>query len=95
MVEALEEDPERMAIYERAIEEMRSLIGKEKELAFEESLELIRREISRAVLNKAFGERGYYQGPVFRSDDYVKKALEILSDQTEYKRLLTDSSNKS
>ena len=89
MVEALEEDPERLAIYQSAIDQMRSLVDQEKELAFKESEPTIRRELSRAILNKVYGQRGYYEGSVFLSDEYVKKAIEILSDPDEYERLLS------
>jgi carboxyl-terminal processing protease len=95
MEEAIADDPERLAIYQEAIDQMRDLIAQEKELAFVESKETIRRELTRAILNKVYGERGFYEGSTFHNDNYIKKAIEILSAQGDYARLLAAGNGKS
>jgi carboxyl-terminal processing protease len=89
MVAALKDDPQRQAIYQSTLDQMRTLVAREKELAFEESKDLLKREIKRALLSNVHGERGYYEAFVLRDDEYVQKAKEILSSKDEYRRLLS------
>ncbi|MEW5700823.1 MAG: S41 family peptidase [Candidatus Zixiibacteriota bacterium] len=84
----LKDDPARQAIYEPTLAQMRELVAREKELAFDESQDLLKGEIRRAVLNKLYGERGYYEGYVLREDQYVQRAREILTSKDEYRHLL-------
>jgi carboxyl-terminal processing protease len=91
MVESLQDDPERLAIYEDVIEQMRGLVVKEKEYSFGESGDLLKQEITRAILNQQHGERGVYESAVFRTDEYISRALQILTKSDEYAKLLTPS----
>lgn len=95
MLKALKDDPERLAIYQSAIDQMKTLVAKEKELAFSESEDVIRREIKRAILNKVHGERGFYEGVVLKDDPYLVKAKELLMNKEEYKKLLATDTKKS
>lgn len=95
MLEELKDDPERLAIYKDAIEQMKTLVAKEKELAFGESAEVIKTDIRRAILNKVHGERGVYEGWLLQEDPYVMKAKELLLNREEYKKLLATDTKKS
>jgi carboxyl-terminal processing protease len=89
MREELEDDPERMAIYEASLASIEELIDKEKDYNLEQSTDFIKREIKRAVLSKQFGQRGFYEGVVVKNDEHVRKAIEILTHKDEYSRLLS------
>ena len=95
MLEELKDDPERLAIYQSAIDQMKALVAKEKELAFDESAETLKYEIKRAVINKLYGERGLYEGVMLKDDPYVAKAKELLLNKDEYKKLLATDTKKS
>lgn len=94
MLETLEDDPERMAIYQSAIEQMKSLVAKEKELAFVESRDNIEDYIKTAIVVKVYGERGYYEAIELKEDPYVAKAKELLLNKDEYKKLLATDTKK-
>jgi carboxyl-terminal processing protease len=95
MRDELKDDPERLAIYQSALDQMKALVAKEKELAFTESADVLKREIKRAILNKVYGERGYYEGVILKDDPYVAKAKELLLNKEEYKKLLATDTKKS
>jgi carboxyl-terminal processing protease len=95
MLEELKDDPERLAIYQTALDQMKALVAKEKEHAFEESKIVVKREIERAMLNKVYGERGFYEGFVLKNDAYINKAKELLLNKDEYKKLLATDTKKS
>jgi carboxyl-terminal processing protease len=92
--DAMKDDPERQAIYKASLEQVSSLIDSEKELEFKESESFVRREIKRAVLSKLFGQRGFYEGVVLTDDDYVRKAIEILTRKDDYARLLSTNPDR-
>lgn len=95
MTKELKDDKERQVIYQAAIDQIHGLVAKEKELAFTESRDVMKREIKRALLSKVYGDRGYYEGWVGRDDDYVKRAKAILTTKDEYRRLLAGDTKKS
>lgn len=95
MTEELKNDPERLAIYQSALDQMKALVATEKEHAFEESDEELRTNIRVAILNKVLGERGFYEGWMLRDDPYVAKAKELLLNKDEYKKLLATDTKKS
>jgi len=84
----IDKDSTKQAIFEPYLAELESLIDQEKEAEFKEAEEDIRRSIRGAILNKVYGERGWYEGVLLRDDPYVQKVLEILSDKNEYKKVL-------
>ncbi len=92
--DAMKNDTERQAIYKASLDQVASLIDKEKELEFTESEQFIRREIKRAILSKQFGQRGFYEGVVLTDDDYVRKAIEILTHKDQYARLLSTNPDR-
>jgi carboxyl-terminal processing protease len=92
--DAMKNDPERQAIYKSALEQVSALIDSEKELEFKESESFVRREIKRAILSKQFGQRGFYEGVVLTDDEYVRKAIEILTHKDDYARLLSKNPDR-
>lgn len=86
--EQLKDDPEREAIYEKSLASVEGLVDQEKKLELTESEDFLRREIKRSILSQLYGERGFYEGVVLRDDEYVKRAIEILTQKDEYSRLL-------
>jgi len=85
----LKADPERAEIYEASLASVEALIGQEKEFEYQESHEFMKREIKRSILSQLYGERGFYEGVVLHDDEYVKRAIEILTQKDEYTRLLS------
>jgi len=86
--EQLKDDPEREAIYAKSLASVEGLVDQEKKLELTESEDFLRREIKRSILSQLFGQRGFYEGVVLRDDEYVKRAIEILTQKDEYSRLL-------
>lgn len=75
-------------LLEQPLSELRKAVQKSKEEDFENSLDYIKKAIKRDILYSLYGERGYYEGVLFKTDPVVKKAVEVLSDKSEYKKIL-------
>ncbi|MDH4222319.1 MAG: S41 family peptidase [candidate division Zixibacteria bacterium] len=71
-----------------SLKELKAAIDKSKENDFENSLEYIKKSIKRDILYSLYGQKGYYEEIVLKTDPMVKKAIEILSDRTAYRKLL-------
>lgn len=71
-----------------AIAELKKVILKSKEKDFDNSLDYIKRAIKRDILYSLYGEKAYYEEILLKTDPVVKKAVQILSDKNEYKKLL-------
>lgn len=84
----LDEDSTKQDIFGPYLEELQALVVKEKELEYEQAKKDIRRSLRGAILNNVYGERGWYEGVLLRDDPYIRKALEILNQQGEYKKIL-------
>ncbi len=67
---------------------MESLIEQEKEKDFDQSIDYIKRSIKRDILNSLYGEKGYYEEIILKTDPAIQKAFEILTDQDQYKKIL-------
>ena len=65
-----------------------SLIQKEKEKDFDKSLERIKNSIKRDILLNLYGEKAYYEEIILKTDPYVIKGIEILKNKDGYKKLL-------
>jgi carboxyl-terminal processing protease len=94
MLDVLKDDPERLAIYETAIQQMKDLVVREKELAYQESKDVLKTMIRQSVLHKVHGERGFYEGWVLKDDPYIAKAKELLMNKEAYKKLLATDTKK-
>lgn len=71
-----------------ALSELKKVIQKSKEGDFENSLNYIKRAIKRDLLYSLYGEKAYYEEILLKTDPGVKKAMEILSNKSEYRKLL-------
>jgi len=81
-------DAEKADLFDEDIEKIRSIIDGEKEADFQTSKDYINRRIKREIVRKEFGERGVYEELVLKTDPYVQKAIEILSEKKAYSDLL-------
>ena len=77
-----------------AIDSLSSLIEFEKGKDFDKSLAYIKKAIKREIVSSIASERGVYEEIVLKTDDGVRKAVEILKDPKEYSRLLTEGKKK-
>ena len=81
-----EQDKEEL--FQDDIEKLKQMVEAEKEKDFEESREWIERSVKREIIRKLFGEKGVYEEMVLKTDPYVRKAIEILTEQKEYSKIL-------
>ncbi|HEX9912359.1 MAG TPA: hypothetical protein VGB01_03830, partial [candidate division Zixibacteria bacterium] len=75
-------------IFNPALLELKKVIQKSKENDFTNSLDYIKKAIKRDILISLYGEKGYYEEVLLKTDPIVKKAAEILSDKAGYRKLL-------
>jgi len=75
-------------IFDPALQELKKVIQKSKENDFTNSLDYIKKAIKRDILISLYGEKGYYEEVLLKTDPVVKKAAEILSDKAGYRKLL-------
>lgn len=87
-----EEDKE--SLFEQSIANMESVVEAEKEADFDRSSKYIKRAVKREIVSAVFGERGVYEHLLFKTDKTLLKAREILEQQGEYTRLMTDGKSK-
>jgi carboxyl-terminal processing protease len=71
-----------------ALAELKKVIQKSKENDFDNSLDYIKKAIKRDILYSLYGEKAYYEEILLKTDPGVKKAVEILSNKSEYRKLL-------
>lgn len=71
-----------------ALAELKKVIQKSKENDFDNSLDYIKKAIKRDLLYSLYGEKAYYEGILLKTDPAVKKAIDILSNKSEYKKFL-------
>lgn len=84
-------DQDKSEVFSQVLKNMESLIEQEKEKDFGQSLDYIKKSIKRDVLNNLYGEKGYYEGILLKSDPAIQKAFEILTNKDEYKKILSYS----
>ncbi len=87
-----EEDKE--ALFEQSIANMEGVVEAEKEADFDRSSKYIKRAVKREIVSAVFGERGVYENILFKTDKTLLRAREILEQQGEYTRLMTDGKSK-
>lgn len=81
-------DQNKSEVFAQTLKNMESLIQQEKEKDFDQSLDYIKKSIKRDVLNNLYGEKGYYEEILLKTDPAIQKAFEILTDKEEYKKIL-------
>ena len=82
------ENQEKSEVFAQVLENMKSLIEKEKEKDFDQSIDYIKKSIKRDILNSLYGETGYYEEIILKTDPAIQKAFEILTDKDQYKKIL-------
>jgi carboxyl-terminal processing protease len=90
-LDSLRSDIERQnksEMFSKAIADMQQLTEKDKEDDFEESIEYIKNSLKRDILNNLYGEKAYYEQVLFKTDPFIQKAYEILTNEKEYRKLL-------
>ncbi len=85
---------ENKAEYEKKLSEFEALILKEKEADFDNSLEEIKQGIKRELVSHVAGERGRYEEFILKTDKTIAKAAEILRNQKEYSKILSDGAQR-
>jgi hypothetical protein len=75
-------------IFNPPLQELKKVIQKAKENDFTNSLDYIKRAIKREIMIGLYGEKGYYEEVLLKTDPVVKKASEVLSNKAEYRKLL-------
>jgi carboxyl-terminal processing protease len=85
------EDQKKSEAFAKTLENVQSLIEKEKEKEFDQSIDYIKRSIKRDILNNLYGEKGYYEEIILKTDPAIRKAFEILTNKNEYKKILSSS----
>jgi carboxyl-terminal processing protease len=84
-------DQEKSELFAKTLENMESLIAKEKEKDFDQSIDFIKQSIKSDILTNLYGEKAYYEEIILKTDPCIKKAFEILTKQNEYKKILSYS----
>jgi carboxyl-terminal processing protease len=82
------EDQEKSEVFAKVLKNMESLIEEEKEGDFEQSIDYIKKSLKRGILNNLYGEKGYYEEIILKTDPAIQKAFEILIDEDKYKKIL-------
>lgn len=75
-------------IFDQTLSELKRVVQKSKEEDFQNSLDYIKKAIKRDILYALYGERAYYEEILLKTDPVVKKAVEVLSNKTDYKKML-------
>jgi len=89
--EKLEKTAEKEGSLERMaeqIEDLRWAIEVEKEREFEENLDRIKKSMKRDMLTRLYGQKAVYEQVVLKTDRHIQKALELLKNKDEYKKIL-------
>jgi carboxyl-terminal processing protease len=85
------EEQKNSEVFAKTLENMQSLIEKEKEKDFDQSIDYIKKSIKGDILNNLYGEKGYYEEIILKTDPAIQKAFEILTNKNEYKKILSSS----
>jgi carboxyl-terminal processing protease len=78
----------KLEMFSAEIENMQKLVEKDKGSEFDKSADYIKRSLKRDILNNLYGEKAFYEQVLLKTDPFIKKALEILTNEKEYKKLL-------
>ncbi|MFH1335684.1 MAG: S41 family peptidase [Candidatus Zixiibacteriota bacterium] len=78
----------KLEMFSTEIENMQKLVEKDKENDFAASADYIKQSLKRDIIYNLYGEKAYYEQVLLKSDPFIKKALEILTNEKEYNKLL-------
>jgi carboxyl-terminal processing protease len=82
------EAQEQSEAFAGVLNNMEDVMKKEKEKEFDQSIDYIKRSIKRDILNSLYGERAYYEEIILKTDPYIQKAHEVLTNKDEYDKIL-------
>ncbi len=89
------DEEEQADLFASTLDSLRVLVDQEKARDFERSTEYIRKTIKREVVSAIAGQRGVYDEIVLRTDPAILKAVEIMSANGEYSKLISKGRTKS
>ena len=92
-LEALKEqidEQEKSEMFAGAVEGLEQLVDEEKADDFDESRDYVTRSLKRDILNNLFGQKAYYEEVLLKTDPYIQKAYQILTDESEYLGMLKE-----
>lgn len=84
------EEQEKSEMFAGAVEGLEQLIEEEKADDFDESIDYIKRSLKRDMLNNLYGQKAYYEEVLLKTDLYIQKAYEILTNENEYLGMLKE-----
>ncbi len=90
-LDSLKSDMERqnkLEMFSSAMADMRKSVDKDKEGDFDKSIDYIKRSLKRDILSNLYGEKAFYEQILLKTDPFIQKAYEILTNDKEYKKLL-------
>lgn len=82
------EEHEKSDTFSETLAELEQLIEKEKDDDFEESIDYIKKSLKRDILHNLYGQKAFYQQVLLKTDPYIQKAYQILTNKKEYKKIL-------
>jgi len=74
-------------MFSQAVANLEQLIEKDKQDDFEESIDYIKKSLRRDILNNLYGQRAFYEEVLLKTDPYIQRAYEILTNEKEYKKI--------
>lgn len=84
------EEQDKSEMFGVAIESLEQLVEEEKADDFDESVDYIKRSLKRDMLNNLYGQKAYYEEVLLKTDPYIQKAYQILTDESEYLGMLKE-----
>ncbi len=84
------EKQEKPGRFSGAVEELARLIEEDKADDFDESIEYIQRSLKRDILHNLYGQNAYYEEVLLKTDPYIQKAYQILTNENEYMGMLKE-----
>ncbi len=75
-------------MFSQAMASLQQLIEKDKQDDFEESIDYIKKSLKRDILNNLHGQKAFYEEVLLKTDPYIQRAYEILTNEKQYKKIL-------
>jgi carboxyl-terminal processing protease len=84
------EEQDKSEMFAQAVEGVGQLVEEEKADDFDESADYIKRSLKRDILNNLYGQKAYYEEVLLKTDPYIQKAYQILTNESEYLGMLKE-----
>jgi carboxyl-terminal processing protease len=84
------EEQDESEMFAEAVEGLEQLVDEEKADDFDESIDYMTRSLKRDILNNLYGQKAYYEEVLLKTDPYIQKAYQILTDESEYLGMLKE-----